>query len=136
MNSLISNTDWIWILPMIILNIAWVYCLVDGVLFNPGTGKEMSLDGEINDRRVLGLSEVQRCCVVVGFLGTLLGTYKVLLGIAQNGGAQTMLQNMFQGMATAILSSIVGCVMFLFAAGAEHIVAGRWSSFERSENVV
>lgn len=124
--SSLSWADWGWIVPMSVLNVMMIFSFIDGLLFSPPLRGRALSRGAGSDSRVIALSEVQRCCVVIGFLGTLLGTYQVLLAMANTGNAK-MLQQMFQGMSTAIVSSIVGCVMFLASAAAEHIVAARWA---------
>lgn len=123
---LMSGTDWIWVAPMATLSVVMIFSLIDGLIFSSSSARSTQGGAIQGDRRINALVEVQRCCVVVGFLGTLLGTYKVLFTIS-GAGNQEMLQNMFQGMATAILSSVVGCIMFLLSAGAEQLVSARWA---------
>ncbi len=74
------------------------------------------------------LGEVQRCCVVTGFLGTLLGVYQVMQSLSQSN-----MEQMFSGMGSAIISSIAGCIIFLGAFFAEQLVRLRWTKHLSAE---
>ena len=114
--------DWVWVAPMLVLSALTWSALLDGILFSASTTLRRTSNAV--DLRLLILGEVQRCCVVVGFLGTLCGAYRVLLSLGAEHGAAA-LQSMFTGMATALLSSVVGCIIFLLSAAAENVVVWR-----------
>ncbi len=113
MNFTLSTADWIWVIPMGILYLTAVIAFLDGLLLSPGARKE--------DPRIVLLGEVQRCCIVTGFLGTLLGVYQVLQSLSGNA-----IEQMFTGMGSAITSSIAGCLLYLGAFFCEQLIAFRW----------
>lgn len=112
----LQSTDWIWAAPMALLYLTAVTAFLDGLLLSPKPDATPD-----NDQRINLLGEVQRCCVVTGFLGTLLGVYQVLQSLTGSN-----LDQMFAGMGSAITSSIAGCLLFLGAFFAEQLVRLRW----------
>ncbi len=124
------DLNWIWIVPMTILSCLLAYAILDGLLFKPGEEDEYLSNPDIPDFRLNVLSEVQRCSVIVGFLGTLVGTYQVLQSLGTNRGADTF-HDMFSGIATAVTSSIIGCIMFLLAIAGDRLIRTRWSLSRR-----
>ena len=114
MNIIFSPADWIWAVPMGGLYLVGVIAFLDGLLLAP-----MSRGP---DPRAVLLGEVQRCCIVTGFLGTLIGVYQVLQSLS--GSA---IEQMFSGMGSAITSSIAGCVLYLGAFFCEQLILLRWS---------
>ena len=128
MNTLQSiGLEWIWMIPMAGLSCLMCCALVDGLLFMPcDEEKFYRPKEEILDVRIAILAEVQRCSVIVGFLGTLVGTYQVLESLGRDRSAESF-HAMFSGVATAVTSSIIGCLLFLVAIAGDRLVRLRWS---------
>jgi len=67
--------------------------------------------------------DIQQCSVVVGFLGTLLGSYEVLRDIS-HAGSGVGFGDLFGGLSGAITSSIYGVLLFLGCVLAGKILEG------------
>ena len=105
--------------------------VVDGLIFMPCEEDKLYRSTEgITDIRISILEEVQRCSVIVGFLGTLVGTYQVLDSLGRDRSAESF-HAMFSGVATAVTSSIIGCLLFLLAIGGDRLIRCRWSVARR-----
>jgi len=66
----------------------------------------------LTDRYEWILGDVRQCSVVVGFLGTLLGSYQVLRNLSSAGNGVGF-ADLFGGLSGALTSSIYGVLLFL-----------------------